>query len=75
MADSSMSEIVAPAKKRISVALDYFGVQKDKGDSIICRSCLRSVTAKNGNTSNLLAHLKTNHASLYQECQQAKSYS
>ena len=68
MADSSMSEIVAPAKKRISVAWDYFDVQKDEEDSIICQSYLRSVTTKNGNTSNLLAHLKTNHASLYQEC-------
>ena len=71
MADSSLSEIVAPAKKRISVVWDYFGVEKDKEDSIICRSCRRSVTAKNGNTSNLLAHLKTNHASIYQECRQA----
>ena len=67
----SISEIVAPAKKRISVVWDYFGVQKDKDDSIVCRSYHRSVTTKNGNTSNLLAHLKTNHALLYQECQQA----
>ena len=37
MADSSLSEIVAPAKKQISVVWDYFGVEKDKEDSIICQ--------------------------------------
>ena len=62
MAGSSDPEIVAPAKKRISVVWDYFGVQKGNEDSIICRSCHRLVTAKNGNISNLLAHLKTTHA-------------
>ena len=63
--EPSSSEIVAPSKKRISVVWDYFGVQKGKDDSIVCRSCRRLVTTKNGNTSNLLAHLKTTHASLY----------
>ena len=46
MANLLMSEIVAPAKKQISVIWDYFGIQKDEEDSIICRSCLCSVTAK-----------------------------
>ena len=71
MAGSSDPEMVTPAKKRISVVWDYFGVQKGNEDSIICQSCHRLVTAKNDNTSNLLAHLKTTHALLYKECREA----
>ena len=34
MHNSLLSEIVAPAKKQISVVWDYFGIQKGKEDSI-----------------------------------------
>ena len=73
MAQSSVLEIVAPAKLQISVVWDYFGIQKDKEDISICRSCCCPVTAKNGNTLNLLAHLKANHDLLYPECRQVMS--
>ena len=33
----------------------------------VCRTCYRQVLAKNGNTSNLLAHLKANHGKVYSE--------
>ena len=61
MAKLSSLEIVAPTKKRISVIWDYFGIQKGKDDSLVCRFC----------HTRELAHLKTNHSSLYQECRQA----
>ena len=65
------SEITEPTKKCTSVVWNYFGVKKDDEDSIICRKCRRPDTAKNGNTSNLLAHLKLNHPLIHQECRQA----
>ena len=74
MIGSSDPEIVAPAKKQISVVWDYFDVQKGNEDSIICRSCCRLVTAKNANTSNLLPHLKTTHALLYKECRETMEH-
>lgn len=33
----------------------------------MCKKCKKSVRAKSGNTSNLLAHLRDNHADLYAE--------
>ena len=66
MAKSSSLEIVAPTKKRISVVWDYFGVQKGKDDSLVGLVIVQLL--QKWYTSNLLAHLKTNHTSLYQEC-------
>ena len=42
----------------------YFGFKADEEgrpkvqDAVICRLCKKSVSAKGGNTSNLLSHLK-----------------
>ena len=33
--------------------------------------CHQTVVTKNGNTSNLLTHLRVNHATLYEECRKA----
>ena len=40
-------------------------------DVAICRSCHKSVKAKNGNTSNLLGHLRTHHAVIHSEVTKA----
>ena len=37
----------------------------------VCRSCRRNVVAKQGNTSNLLSHLRTRHSKLYSEVSMA----
>ncbi len=50
-----------------SLIWQYFGVKKgSSGEAIddgtgICRSCRKVVAAKNGNTSNLLTHLRIHH--------------
>ncbi len=49
----------------------HFGLKKgDNGKpiddgSVYCRLCRRKVKAGSGNTSNLKAHLKNNHRSVY----------
>ena len=40
-------------------------IRKDLEDRPVCRTCKRSVSAKNGNTSNLFTHLRDHHARLY----------
>lgn len=55
-----------------SVVWEYFGVWSENGKIVddgtaVCRSCRRNVVAKNGNTSNLLSHLRTRHSKLYSE--------
>ena len=56
-----------------SVVWEYSGTEKLENGGIaddskaICRSCRRSITAKHGNTSNLLTHLKIHHAHLFIE--------
>ena len=60
-----------------NVVWDYFGLQKDKdghvvdNGEVVCRSCRKKVIAKNGNTSNLLAHMQNHHGELHAEVQQA----
>lgn len=56
-----------------SVVWQYFGLKKganreaiDDGTAV-CRSCRKNVTAKHGNTSNLLAHLRIHHGRLHAE--------
>ena len=60
-----------------SVIWDYFGLEVgadgkpvDDG-SALCRSCRKRVIAKHGNTSNLLAHLRTNHPTLHTQAKAA----
>lgn len=54
---------------------NYFGLEEKNGELIketaICRTCFRKVATKNGNTSNLLAHLRTSHATLFSEVKTA----
>ena len=54
---------------------NYFGLRVNENgvvlqemeDEPVCRTCKKSVRAKSGNTSNLLAHLWDHHADLYAE--------
>lgn len=56
-----------------SCVWNYFGLEKGtNGEAIdtghaICRTCFRKVAAKSGNTTNLLAHLRSSHTKLYAE--------
>ncbi|KAK6167190.1 hypothetical protein SNE40_021283 [Patella caerulea] len=47
-----------------------FGINDTNQNKVLCRSCKRNVAAKNGNTSNLYAHLKVNHPIHYSQLQQ-----
>ena len=74
----SDSELV-PKIGTKSVVWEYFGLERgvegrpiDDG-SVVCRSCRRRVLARNGNTSNLLAYLKANHAKIHSEVKAAMS--
>ncbi|XP_011408230.1 PREDICTED: zinc finger BED domain-containing protein 1-like [Amphimedon queenslandica] len=57
----------------------FFGLRKDAegmaidDGTVFCKSCNRAVVARNGNTSNLRAHLKNNHKSLYNQLGQGSS--
>ncbi len=54
---------------------NYFGLEKKDGEfqkeTAICRTCYRRVATKNGNTSNLLAHLRTTHSNLHLHVKEA----
>ena len=60
-------------KSSKNVVWNYFGLRvnengvvfKEMEDDPVCRTCKRSVHAKSGNTSNLLAHLCDHHADIY----------
>ena len=51
----------------------YFGLREDGGKAVddgikvVCRLCYRSVMAKSGNTSNLMAHIRNNHKAIYSQ--------
>lgn len=59
--ENTDSVVTKPGTK--SIVWDYFGLEKDPEGKpiddghVVCRSCLRLVVAKHGNTSNLVAHL------------------
>ena len=63
-----------------SVIWNYFGlklnengyIRKDLEDRPVCRTCKRSISAKNGNTSNLFTHL--HHSRLYTEASSLLSW-
>ena len=67
-----MAELVAKNGTK-SIVWDYFGLERGEDgkpiddDSAICRSCRKRtcVMARQGNTSNLLAHLRTTHGKLH----------
>jgi len=54
---------------------NYFGLEKKDGEFLketaVCRTCYRNVATKNGNTSNLIAHLRTTHSNLHSEVKAA----
>ncbi len=62
---------------RKSQVWNYFGLEKKDGefqkDTAICCTCYRRVETKNGNTSNLLAHLRTTHSNLHLEAMMKES--
>ena len=74
--ETAGSELITPSKRTSSVIWNYFGIETKDGKSLenesaTCRACRHRVSAKGSNTSNLLAHLKTSHTSLYAECRAA----
>ena len=71
-----MAEVASKSGTK-SLVWDYFGLQLgadgkpvDDG-SAVCRSCRKRVLAKHGNTSNLLAHLRTNHPAVHSQAKAA----
>ena len=60
-----------------SIVWDYFGLEKGKDGKaidegkVVCRSCRKHVMAKQGNTSNLLTHLRIYHSKLHSEVKAA----
>ena len=71
-----MAKLVSKSGTK-SVVWDYFSLELgtdgkpvDDG-SAICRSCRKQVLAKHGNTSNLLAHLRTSHPALHSKAKAA----
>ncbi len=56
-----------------SIVWHYFSLKKDSDGSVVdnghcvCRSCRKTVTAKHGNTSNLLAHIRVHYSKLHCE--------
>ena len=50
----------------------YFGLREDGGKAVddgkvVCRLCYRSVMAKSGNTSNIMAHIRNNQKAIYSQ--------
>ena len=72
----SQVEIMAKPSTK-SVVWEYFGLEKGSNrqpmatDQAVCRTCRKRSSAKNGNTSNLLAYLKPHHTKIYAEATEA----
>lgn len=62
-----------PSQRVKSVVWKYFGYHKNADGSIcdngfpVCKKCGRQVAAQGRNTSNLFAHLRSNHPILFRE--------
>lgn len=71
------SQLVTKSKSTKSAVWAFFGFEGDEEgkpkqeDIAICRICERKVSAKGGNTSNLLSHLKNHHPLKYNEVKKA----
>ena len=67
-----------PKSNSKSAVWQYFGLKADETGKPIsdgtatCKVCKRTVTAKNGNTSNLRSHLKNNHKVLFTQMEQTQ---
>ncbi len=66
MASRALSELV-PKKNTTSTIWQHFSFRpNDRGepenvDKAVCKLCMKTVTARDGNTSNLRAHLRIHH--------------
>ena len=49
-----------------SAVWNHFGVSEVADGKAVCLHCKRSVSAHNGNTSNLISHLHTSHLKQYE---------
>ena len=64
-----------------STIWEYFTYKQDgngnliEDDGIFCNICHRSVSAKSGNTSDLMSHLTNNHKSVHAQLKTAKTSS
>ena len=75
---SSSSIDLIPKKGTKSEVWRHFGLAQENGmvvgkDKPVCRLCSAKVSAKDGNTTNLFAHLKTKHPELYVEAKKSSS--
>ncbi|XP_077361925.1 E3 SUMO-protein ligase ZBED1-like isoform X2 [Festucalex cinctus] len=64
------ADALLPKRGAQSVVWRYFGFKKSDKDqqTIFCKYCLAKVSARGGNTSNLLHHLRRKHLPEYEEC-------
>ena len=80
-ATSDSDGLVSKSRGTKSAVWIYFGFEADEEgrpkvqDAVICRLCEKSVSAKGGNTSNLLSHLKVHHPQRHLEVKKANSKS
>ena len=78
-ATSNSDGLVSKSRGRKSAVWIYFGFEADEEgrpkvqDAVICRLCKKSVSAKSGNTSNLLSHLKVHLPQRHLEVKKANS--
>ena len=62
-----------------SAVWKYFGLKCDEekrpviDGHALCRQCKNKVAARNGNTSNLIAHLRNNHPTIYADFAKQKA--
>ena len=68
-----MASELVPKRNTKAPVWEYFGLEKDKDGATVddgrftCRICRRKVLARNGNTSNLTAHLRNSHPRTYSQ--------
>ena len=73
-----MASELVPKPNTKAPVWEYFGLEKDEDGATVddgcvtCRICRRKVLARNGNTSNLTAHLRNNHPRTQYEAQQSR---
>ena len=76
---SDSDSLVSKSRYTKSAVWIYFGFEADEEgrpkiqDAVVCRMCKISVSAKGGNTLNLLLHLKVHHPQWHLEVKKANS--
>ena len=73
-AEASTERLVKKPNSK-SIVWNYFGLKAGENnlplpkeeERPICRTCRKAVSAKSGNTSNMLTHLRDHHPNLYAE--------